>query len=186
MKKIFIIFLFSLITMNSFAQNDDFVRLPVAPYDVVGARAIGMANAVSSLPDSAASVYFNPGNLTELESADMDIVYESGDKLTDKAISFIVANPKAYMDKGQSFGFRYTKRPILDDQGTVLESKLTEAFFSYGGRANIGGISAGLTMKYIEENIESEEKEWRISMDFGMRKFHHFFALPFLEGISFL
>jgi hypothetical protein len=169
MRKAILVSIFVLISAVSFCQDEEFIRLPVAPYEVIGARAIGMANAVASLPDGAASIHFNPGNLTELKSADMDFVYETGSDMVDKNIALTVANPKAYLDKGQAFGFRILTRPIIGEQGEEIESKLTEIFMAYGGRANIGGISAGLNLKYIVQNIEGEESEDRISMDFGMR-----------------
>jgi hypothetical protein len=178
MKKVFFASIFTLISAISFSQNDEFVRLPAAPYEVIGARAIGMANAVASVPDGAASIHFNPGNLTELGNADMDFVYETGTELTDRNIALTVANPKAYLDKGQAFGFRLLTQPIIDEQGAEIKSKLTEIFFSYGGRANIGGISAGLTMKYISQNIDGEGTEKRLTMDFGMRtEVSSFFSL---------
>lgn len=190
MKKISIIFLFTLCFSSLFAQNDgagntglSFLKLGI------GANAIAMGEAFSSVSTDATAIFYNPARLNQGEMNNVTAMYYSGMK--DLTTNFIATKIK--LNKF-GIGIGVLKTSVEGIEVRTIPGNPIDVFDSQDFSLSIGagyeiyeGISIGITSKLLYEKIfvdESSGYSFDIGTNYSSNNFSASFVLANLGSMN--
>lgn len=146
--------------------------LKIAP----DARLVAMGEAAAAISEDAYAAYWNPAGLSRLGLEDKpkgDLAFTHNEWLQDVRIENLAAAYRLGMVG--TLGLSATYLTMGDIQGYDDEGNPTSTFTSSDlaavlsfGREVVGGVSAGLNLKYINQKIEKESAN-SFTGDLGLR-----------------
>lgn len=147
----------------------------------VGARALGLSNAYTHLPEDATSIYWNPAGLTGLKNTvDINLMHNEH---FGGIVKYDFGGLGVKINENSGLGFGLIRSGVdnipntlelIDTDGNINYDRITSfsvadyAFMlSYARKINKIGLSYGATAKVLHRNIGKFGKGWGFGLDVG-------------------
>lgn len=184
LSKVFLSVFFGCSTLYTFAQSDlapkysnEFLQIGV------GARALGMSNAVAAGVDDVTAAYWNPAGLTDvrtwMQGALMHSEYFAGIAKYDYlGLAFPIDDRSTFAFSAIRFAVDDIPNTtqLIDNQGNIDYDRITRftaadyAFLlSYARKMKLEGMSAGGSFKVIYRKVGDFAHSWGFGLDAGLK-----------------